>query len=88
MAKEPEQMSMPILGMLVLGIAGAVTVAAQVEVINYWPQPVAVAPYFHWETGLLWGLIAGGAFGLIVGFIADEKHYPDMTHSGFAEPKK
>lgn len=71
-------MSSPVIGMFVMGIAGAIIVALQVAVIPYWPQPASVAPVFGWDTGLWWGLIVGGLVGLYVGFIVDEKHYDDL----------
>lgn len=71
-------MSSPVIGMLVMGVAGAIIVALQCAVIPYWPQPASVAPYFGWETGLWWGLIVGALVGLYVGFIVDEKHYDNL----------
>ncbi len=73
-----EGLSLPIIGMLLFSVLGAVLVAAQVEVIKVWPLPVSVAPYFGGDVGFWWGLIAGAPVGLFVGFIADEKHYEDQ----------
>ncbi|MBX9724158.1 MAG: hypothetical protein K2X81_22310 [Candidatus Obscuribacterales bacterium] len=72
---KPEGMSLPIIGMLLLGVLGAVITAAQCEVIKYWPLPVSIAPYFGGEVGFWWGLVVGAVVGLFVGFISDEKHY-------------
>lgn len=77
--KEPAaQMSMPIIGMLVMGILSAIIVSLQVAVVPYWPQPASVAPNFGWETGFWWGLVAGGLVGLYIGFILDEKNYDTL----------
>ena len=76
--KNPEGMSLPIIGMLLIGVLAAVVTAAQCEVIKYWPLPISVAPYFGGDVGFWWGLIAGAGVGLFVGFIADEKHYDDV----------
>lgn len=73
-----EGMSLPIIGMLLMGILGALMVAAQVEIIKYWPLPVSIAPYFGGDVGFWWGLIVGAPVGLLIGFIADEKNYPDQ----------
>ncbi len=70
-------MSLPMVGMLLMGVTGAVLVALQTEVINVWPQPASVAPYFGWTEGIWWGLFSGGLVGWFVGFVADESHYPD-----------
>ena len=75
------EMSLPVIGMLLLGILGALIVAGQCEIINHWPQPVSIAPYFGGEVGFWWGLIIGSAVGLLIGFITDEKHYDDKTYS-------
>lgn len=72
---KPQEMSLPVIGMLLMSVAAALIVAGQCEVIKYWPLPVSVAPYFGGDVGFWWGLLAGGAVGLFVGFISDEKHY-------------
>ncbi len=68
-------LSAPILGMLVLGIASAVVVAACFVVIRSWPQPESVAPYFGGRVGFAWGGVVGGVVGLIIGFLTDDKHF-------------
>lgn len=73
-------MSLPVIGMCVMGIAGAIIVALQVAVVPYWPQPASVAPVFGWETGFWWGLIAGALVGLYLGFVLDEKNYDSIEH--------
>lgn len=75
--QKSEGLSLPIAGMLLVGIGSAVVVAGQTEVINFWPQPASVAPYFGWTQGLWWGLIPGGLIGLFLGWMVDERHYPD-----------
>ena len=74
----PEGMSLPIIGMLLISVLAAVVVAAQCEVIKYWPLPVSIAPYFGGDVGFWWGLIVGAPVGLLIGFIADENNYPDQ----------
>lgn len=76
----PEGMSLPVIGMLLLGSLGAVVVSAQCEVIKVWPLPVSIAPYFGGEVGVWWGLIIGAGVGLYVGFISDESHYDDTVY--------
>lgn len=68
-------MSLPLLGAIILGIGGAIVVGASAEVINFWPQPPSIAPYFGWEVGAWWGLVVGVVTGLIIGFITDDKHF-------------
>lgn len=75
--KSDTGMSLPVIGMLLVGIASAVIVAVSTEVINFWPLPPSVAPYFGWEQGLWWGLIPGGVTGLFIGWMVDERHYPN-----------
>jgi hypothetical protein len=70
-----KEVSLPVVGMLLLGVLAAVVVAAQCEVIKFWPQPASVAPYFGPDLGVWWGLIAGGFVGLCVGFVVDDKNY-------------
>jgi hypothetical protein len=72
---KPGTISLPIIGMLLMGVFGALVVAAQCEVIKFWPLPASVAPCFGGDVGLWWGLIVGGMVGLFVGFVVDEKHY-------------
>ena len=76
----PQEMSLPVIGMLILGSLGAITVAAQTAVITVWPLPVSIAPYFGPEVGVWWGLIVGSLVGLFVGFISDERHYDDTVY--------
>jgi uncharacterized membrane protein YeaQ/YmgE (transglycosylase-associated protein family) len=83
MAKEEGKnggLSNALIGMIVMGIAGAIVVGLAFQVIVYWPIPVSITPYFAdslFPTGACWGLIVGATVGYIVGWITDEKHYPD-----------
>lgn len=63
------------LSMLVMGILGAVVVGLQVEVINHWPLPVSIAPYFGARTGAVWGGIVGVLVGMVIAYITDESHF-------------
>lgn len=74
------EMSLPIIGMLIMAPLGAVVVGAQMEVVNFWPLPVSIAPYFGAEVGVWWGLVVGALVGLFVGYIADERHYDDTVY--------
>lgn len=76
-------LSTEIIGMLWMGITGAFIVGASFYIIQHWPHPIAVAPYFEdnlFGTGFLWGLFVGGAVGWIVGFMTDERHFSDVTY--------
>jgi hypothetical protein len=73
--KDNNQMSLPLCGMYTLGVSGAVVVAASFAIINHWPLPVAIAPYYGFDAGAAWGFVVGGLAGLCVGYIADEKHF-------------
>jgi hypothetical protein len=70
-----EAISMPLLGMLVVGISSAIVVAASFVMIRYWPLPVSIAPYFGGRAGLVWGAVAGSLIGLCLGFLVDEKNF-------------
>lgn len=85
MAKKEKSsgMPLPILAMLVFAVAGAILVGASFQVIIYWPQPVAVAPYFEdslFPTGAAWGFIVGGLVGWILGWLVDESHFSDTKY--------
>lgn len=75
--KNEAGMSLPMIGMFLVGIPAAVIVAASTEVINFWPLPPPVAPYFGWTEGVWWGLIPGAVVGMFIGWMVDERHYPD-----------
>lgn len=66
--------------MVALGALGGVVVWACFEVINYWPQPVSVAPYFGGDTGFIWGVIVGAFHGLCLGFITDDSHFEQAQY--------
>lgn len=79
--KNSEGMSLTMLGMVLMALAGAVVVGLGCKVINFWPLPASVIPYFGGKIGACWGLVVGAATGLFVGFIADESNYPDQVSS-------
>ena len=70
-----EAISMPIIGMLLVGISSAIVVAASFVMIRYWPLPVSIAPYFGGRVGLVWGAVAGSLIGLCLGYLVDEKNF-------------
>jgi hypothetical protein len=78
-----EAMSAPILGMLVMAIAGGLLVGSSFVAITAWPHPISVAPYYEdslFLTGFAWGMVVGAFFGWIVGFLTDENHFSDVTY--------
>jgi tetrahydromethanopterin S-methyltransferase subunit C len=68
---------LPSAAMVVIGLAGALVSGLSFLVIQYWPLPVSVAPYFGFRQGALWGLVVGAVFGLILGFLTDDSHFQD-----------
>jgi hypothetical protein len=75
--------SVPILAMMIFAIAGALLVGASFQVIIFWPQPVAVAPYFEdslFATGAVWGLVVCGSVGWLIGWLTDENHFTDTKY--------
>lgn len=68
-------LTLPTAAMFVMAILGAIVVAGSFEVIKYWPQPQSVDPYFDWVGGLVWGGVAGGFFGFVIGFLTDDNHF-------------
>ncbi len=75
-----DEVSLPVLGMVVVGVSGAIVTAASCEVIKYWPLPVSVTPYFGWQEGLSWGLIVGALVGLVIGYLMDEEHFNEQSY--------
>jgi hypothetical protein len=78
-----EAMSVPVLGMLVMALAGGLLVGGSFAVITAWPQPISVAPYFEdnlFMTGFSWGFIFGAAIGWVIGYMTDESHFTDVTY--------
>ena len=72
-----------ILGMLVMAVAAGLLVGGSFVAIQYWPQPISVAPYFEdslFGTGFTWGFIFGAFIGWVVGFMTDERHFSDVTY--------
>lgn len=70
--------SLPLAGMLIMGILGAVVVGASFDVIKFWPQPQSVEPYFGFGTGAWWGLIVGAVAGLVIGWLTDDNHFSKL----------
>lgn len=73
-------LSVPIVAMMVCALASTVIVAASFWVINYWPLPVSVAPYYEWPVGAVWGFLVGGLFGYCIGWLTDERHFTDTKY--------
>jgi hypothetical protein len=71
-----ELLPFPVQVGLALGIVGGIIVALSFWIINYWPQPASVAPYFGARIGFVWGAVVGFSFGCILGFLCDDKHFP------------
>ena len=69
----------PIQAMLVMAIVGALITGGSFEIINYWPKPASVVPYFGFWDGSMWGLIVGAIAGLVLGFLTDEVHFEDPS---------
>lgn len=68
---------LPSAAMVVIGIAGAIVSGLSFKIIQYWPLPLSVAPYFGLKVGAAWGLVVGAAFGLCLGFLTDDSHFQD-----------
>jgi ABC-type uncharacterized transport system permease subunit len=75
--KNKGELSLPMIGMIMLGLTGAIVTSASFYVINYWPLPVSIAPYYGPGEGFAWGLVAGGICGWVIGFLVDDKHFSD-----------
>jgi len=73
--KADKELSMPVVGMLLLGAAGGIVTAASFGVINQWPVPVGTSPYFGASGGLVWGTVVGALMGLVLGFLLDDKYF-------------
>jgi len=78
--KKANGYNLPLTMMFLFALLGAVVVPLCFEVINYWPQPVSVVPYFGWQTAIWWGLIVGGVNGLILGFLCDDSHFEQTSY--------
>lgn len=76
-------LSVPILGMLTMALAGGLIVGSSFYVITIWPMPISVAPYFEdnlFGTGFTWGFFVGGLMGWIIGYMTDETHFNDVSY--------
>ncbi len=74
-ATRSHSLSFPAIASITFAILGAIVVAASFEIIKYWPQPQSVEPYFDAMTGAVWGFVAGGVFGFIIGYLTDDDHF-------------
>jgi len=74
-ADTPQPMSLPLQAMLLMGILGALLAGGSFWIIQYWPLPVSIVPYYTFQEGLIWGACLGAFHGLILGFITDESHF-------------
>ncbi len=70
-----DSLSVPLIGAISMAAVSALVVGFSFVVIKYWPQPASVAPAFGFDAGVWWGIIVGGLFGFILGFLTDEKHF-------------
>lgn len=75
-----KQLSMPVVGMLLLGGSGAVLTGASFAIMPYWPLPQGVDPYFGWETGAVWGAVIGAVMGLVIGFLTDDDRFDEVSY--------
>lgn len=73
---EKQEMPFPVIAGVVIGVVSALVVGASFKIINYWPLPPSVAPYFGFRMGAVWGAIAGFVFGSIIAFLTDDRHFP------------
>lgn len=65
--------------MIIMAVLGAVLTGASFEVINVWPLPVSVVPYYGFWGGAMWGLAFGAVVGLVIGFLTDDAHFEDSN---------
>ncbi len=76
----PNPLEFPIYAMVTMAILGFIVVGASFEVIKVWPQPQSVEPVCDWLSGGMWGLVGGGFFGFVLGFLTDDSHFPREAH--------
>ncbi len=74
-ATRSHSLSFPAIASVTFAVLGAIVVGASFEIIKYWPQPQSVEPYFDAMTGAVWGFVAGGVFGFILGYLTDDDHF-------------
>ncbi|MEZ4537903.1 MAG: hypothetical protein R3D26_23340 [Cyanobacteriota/Melainabacteria group bacterium] len=76
--KEKKAISMfPTQTMMVMAVLGAILTGASFEIINVWPKPISVVPYYDFWGGAMWGLCVGAITGLVLGYLTDETHFED-----------
>ena len=80
--KQTDDYGLPVslVAMMFCAIVSSIVCAVSFWVINYWPLPVAVAPYYEWPVGAVWGFLVGALFGYIIGWLTDEKHFSDTSY--------
>ncbi len=78
--KKSNGLSMPVAGMLILGVLGALVSGASFEVIKFYPTPVAVTPYFGFDVGAIWGAVVGVICGGILGYLVDDNNFSDTKY--------
>ncbi|HEY9871183.1 MAG TPA: hypothetical protein V6D08_18610 [Candidatus Obscuribacterales bacterium] len=78
--KKSNGLSMPLVGMLILGGLGAIVSAASFEVIKHYPEPVSVVPYFGPDIGFIWGAVVGVIVGGIIGYLVDDNHFEETKY--------
>ncbi|HEY9773674.1 MAG TPA: hypothetical protein V6C81_07675 [Planktothrix sp.] len=74
-----DEFPFPVAAGLMCGILGGIVVGLSFWVITFWPLPAAVAPYFGFRIGFVWGAVVGFAFGAILGFLTDDSHFQTPT---------
>jgi Na+/proline symporter len=84
------EQNFPLMAGVMAGLLGGLIVGASFWIINYWPLPPSVAPYFGFKEGFLWGGVIGFSFGSIIGFLTDDKHFemPEVTAANLAAATK
>jgi hypothetical protein len=74
-----EGLPFPVQVGVALGIGGGLVTGASFWIIQYWPLPVSVIPVYTFREGFVWGAVVGFFFGVILGFLCDEKHFEPQS---------